>query len=76
MRRRVWVNSGLAGVSYLAALMAAFHEIYFLSLLFAILTTIPLLGFSWDARGVKRTLFGIISTASALFAAYSSGLVI
>jgi len=71
VRTSVITNAGLSGLSYLAALLAAFHEIYLLSLLFAILTTIPLLGFSWDSRGVKRTLFGVITTASALFAVYS-----
>ena len=71
VRTNVIVNAGLSGTSYLVALLAAFHEIYMLSLLFAILTTIPLLGFSWESRGVKRTLFGMISAASVVFAAYS-----
>lgn len=72
MRIQVVLKVGLSGLSYLAALFSAFHEIFSLSLLFAVLTTLPLLSFSWETKGVKRTLFGIISAASVVFATYSA----
>ena len=61
-----------AGLAYTAALFAAYFDLYLVAFAFAATTSIPLMRVRSDIPGLKRTLAGVLSTATLIFAGFTA----